>query len=61
MDLTIDVQFPGRKVYVKVWQARVGHVTIYLLDTDLPENGERERTSRTASTAAIALRASSRN
>ena len=43
VDLTIDVQFPGRKVYVKVWQARVGHVTIYLLDTDLPENGEREQ------------------
>ena len=43
VDLAIDVQFPGRKVYVKVWQARVGHVTIYLLDTDLPENGEREQ------------------
>ncbi len=43
VDLTIDVQFPGRKVHVKVWQARVGHVTIYLLDTDLPENGEREQ------------------
>ena len=28
---------------VKVWQARVGHVTLYLLDTDLPENGERDR------------------
>jgi len=42
-DLTIDVQFPGRKVYVKVWQARVGHVTVYLLDTDLPENNERDQ------------------
>jgi glycogen phosphorylase len=42
-DLTVDIQFPGRKVVVKVWQARVGHVTIYLLDTDLPENGERDR------------------
>ena len=42
-DLTIDIQFPGRKVLVKVWQARVGHVTIYLLDTDLPENNERDR------------------
>jgi starch phosphorylase len=42
-DLTIDIQFPGRKVVVKVWQARVGHVTIYLLDTDLPENNERDR------------------
>jgi starch phosphorylase len=42
-DLTIDIQFPGRKVVVKVWQAKVGHVTIYLLDTDLPENNERDR------------------
>ena len=42
-DLTIDIQFPGRKVIVKVWQAQVGHVTIYLLDTDLPENNERDR------------------
>ena len=28
---------------VKVWQAKVGHVTLYLLDTDLPENSERDR------------------
>ena len=42
-DLSIDIQFPGRKVIVKVWQAKVGHVTIYLLDTDLPENNERDR------------------
>jgi len=42
-DLTIEIQFPGRKVLVKVWQARVGHVTLYLLDTDLPENNERDR------------------
>ena len=42
-DLTVDLQFPNRKVIVKVWQAKVGHVTIYLLDTDLPENNERDR------------------
>ena len=28
---------------MKVWQARVGHVTLYLLDTDLPENSEHDR------------------
>jgi glycogen phosphorylase len=43
VDLTVEIQFPGRKVLAKVWQARVGHVTLYLLDTDLPENAERER------------------
>ena len=42
-DLTIDVELPGREVLVKVWQAQVGHVTLYLLDTDLPENNERDR------------------
>jgi len=42
-DLAVEVEFPGRKVLVKVWQAKVGHVTLYLLDTDLPENSERDR------------------
>jgi starch phosphorylase len=42
-DLTIDIQFPGRNVLVKAWQARVGHVTLVLLDTDLTENAERDR------------------
>ena len=27
----------------KVWQVRVGHVTLYLLDTELPENTEHDR------------------
>jgi len=42
-DLVVEVQFPGRSVFVKVWQAKVGHVTLYLLDTDLPENNERDQ------------------
>jgi starch phosphorylase len=42
-ELAIELQLPGRKVLVKVWQAKVGHVTLYLLDTDLPENSERDR------------------
>src|SRR5438132_5850012 len=43
IDLKIEMAFPGRKVLVKAWQARVGHVRIVLLDTDLPENAERDR------------------
>ncbi|HEX5464225.1 MAG TPA: alpha-glucan family phosphorylase [Burkholderiales bacterium] len=39
--VTVDVQ--ERRVTVKVWQARVGHVTLYLLDTDLAENAEIDR------------------
>jgi glycogen phosphorylase len=42
-DLLVELPFPGRRLLVKVWQARVGHVTIYLLDTDLAENAERDR------------------
>jgi starch phosphorylase len=39
----VELALPGRRLLVKVWQARVGHVTLYLLDTDLPENSERDR------------------
>jgi starch phosphorylase len=42
-DLRVEIPFPGRTVRVKVWQAKVGHVTLYLLDTDLSENSERDR------------------
>jgi starch phosphorylase len=42
-ELRVEIPFPGRKVLAKVWQAKVGHVTLYLLDTDLPENSERDQ------------------
>jgi starch phosphorylase len=42
-DLRIPVELPGRTIKVKVWQARIGHVTLYLLDTYLEENSERDR------------------
>ncbi len=41
--MRIGIEFPGRQVQVKVWQARVGHVTLYLLDTDLAENSAEDR------------------
>jgi glycogen phosphorylase len=41
--LTIELPLPGRSIQVKVWQARAGHVTLYLLDTDVPENRESDR------------------
>ncbi|MEO8004412.1 MAG: alpha-glucan family phosphorylase [Betaproteobacteria bacterium] len=37
-EVRVGIEFPGRTVQVKVWQATVGHVTLYLLDTALPEN-----------------------
>ena len=42
-ELVVELALPARKLLVKAWQARIGHVTIYLLDTDLPENSERDR------------------
>ncbi|PSF11756.1 alpha-glucan family phosphorylase [Marinobacter shengliensis] len=36
--LTVSVPFPGRDVYAKVWMARVGHIRLYLLDSNTPEN-----------------------
>ena len=41
-DLTVELAFPGRKVNVKVWQAKIGHARLFLLDTDVPENNERD-------------------
>src|SRR5512134_3532466 len=42
-ELRVEVDLPGRTVIAKVWQVRVGHVTLYLLDTELPENPEHDR------------------
>lgn len=42
-DVRISIEFPGRIVRVKVWKARIGHVTLYLLDTDLAENSADDR------------------
>ncbi|CAG0955869.1 partial glycogen phosphorylase, partial [Rhodocyclaceae bacterium] len=42
-ELTIAVPMPGRNLVAKVWKTRVGHVTLYLLDTDLEENSAHDR------------------
>jgi starch phosphorylase len=42
-DLRVAVELAGRKVQAKVWQARVGHVRLFLLDTDLPANRAADR------------------
>lgn len=36
--LKVSVRFPGREVWVKVWQLAVGRIQLYLLDTTIPEN-----------------------
>lgn len=42
-EMHVSIDFPGRKVTVKVWQARVGHVMLYLLDADVEENTSEDR------------------
>ncbi|HZV54640.1 MAG TPA: alpha-glucan family phosphorylase, partial [Rhodocyclaceae bacterium] len=42
-ELHVTVRLPGREAKVKVWKALVGHITLYLLDTDLEENSPHDR------------------
>ena len=46
--VTISVELPGRSVFARIWQVRVGRVLLYLLDTNLDENnnGDRQLTAR---------------
>jgi starch phosphorylase len=41
--LRIDLAFPGRQVMMRVWQAKVGRVTLYLLDSNDPLNAPVDR------------------
>jgi len=41
--LRIEVLIRERKVLAQVWRAEVGRVTLYLLDTNIPENVETDR------------------
>jgi starch phosphorylase len=42
-EMHIGVDFPGRTVWAKIWRARVGNNSLYLLDTQLAENSESDR------------------
>ena len=42
-DLIVSVKMPKKKLYLKVWKILVGRVTLYLLDSDIPENLEEYR------------------
>jgi starch phosphorylase len=41
--LRIEVSIRQRNVLAQVWRADVGRVTLYLLDTNIPENAETDR------------------
>lgn len=42
-ELTLDVQFLGRRVEARIWKVQVGRVPLYLLDTNLPANDPSDR------------------
>lgn len=41
--LTIDLELPGRILKLKAWKAKVGHISLYLLDSDHPQNSPDDR------------------
>lgn len=43
VEVHVEVEFPERKVILKVWHAKAGHISLYLLDSDLLENSEADR------------------
>ncbi len=42
--LKVTVRMPGRDVHVAIWRCVVGRISLYLLDTNLPENDPADRT-----------------
>ncbi|MDO9224802.1 MAG: alpha-glucan family phosphorylase [Pseudomonadota bacterium] len=43
VEIHVLIELPGRTLEVKVWEAHVGHVRLYLLDSDLPSNSQQDR------------------
>ncbi|TFH65791.1 MAG: glycosyltransferase family 1 protein [Candidatus Zixiibacteriota bacterium] len=41
--LMVNIDFPGRKVWIKVWKLQVGRTPLYLLDTNVPQNSGEDR------------------
>ncbi|MCP4043249.1 MAG: alpha-glucan family phosphorylase, partial [Gammaproteobacteria bacterium] len=42
-ELRIRIELPDRTLSLKIWQVKAGHVNLYLLDSELPENSESDR------------------
>ncbi len=42
-EIHVQVDLSERQVTLKLWQAKAGHITLYLLDSDLPVNSEQDR------------------
>ena len=42
-EVRVHVEIAEREVQLRVWRARAGHITLYLLDSDMPQNAESDR------------------
>ena len=42
-ELRVTVELADRPLLLRIWQAQIGHVTLYLLDSDVPENDPAQR------------------
>ncbi|MDP4222730.1 MAG: alpha-glucan family phosphorylase [Bacteroidota bacterium] len=41
--LLVSIVWPGRTVKIRVWEAKIGKVSLYLLDTDFDDNSPEDR------------------
>ena len=41
--MVLEVPYPGRTVYAHIWKVSVGRVPLFLMDTDIPQNSEWDR------------------
>ena len=41
--LTVSIDLPGREVFARLWEIRVGRVPLYLLDSNVAPNSENDR------------------
>lgn len=41
--LKVTIELQGRTVYAKIWELKVGRISLYLLDTDINENAWEDR------------------
>ncbi|MGD9100643.1 MAG: alpha-glucan family phosphorylase, partial [Anaerolineae bacterium] len=41
--ITVTVDLPGRAVVIQVWRAQVGRISLYLLDTNVPDNSREDQ------------------
>ena len=41
--IIISVPYPNRLVHAKIWEAKIGHISLFLLDADIPQNNQNDR------------------